>query len=309
MRTLGWLQGLSLILLLVPFPLHAQNRILGTIPIELERNKTTVPVTVGTSGPLRLILDSGMDYDGVLLFHLESVDRSQFRDLREVRIGGAGQGPGSGALSDSAAAFSVGPMEFVNQRVTILTSDIYRGFPTDGVLGYSLLGHYAVEIDYDEGRMTLYEPSTFAPEPGWESLDLYFRDNRVPWMDIAVATAGEDPVRISTYIDFASGAALELLRRETNVFTLPEQTERKFLGRGLSGDIYGEEGRVSKVVLGPFTLENVNVALAPAEVRSRQEGADGIVGNDALRRFNVIFDYAHLKIHLRPNRYFSEPFR
>ena len=32
------------------------------------------------------------------------------------------------------------------------------------------------------------------------------------------------------------------------------------------------------------------------------------IANDALRRFNAIFDYTHLKIHFRPNQYFAESF-
>ncbi len=249
-----------------------------------------------------------MAQDGLLLFDTAGVDLTQLGHLQEVRIGGAGQGSASTALSDEAATFFVGTLAFPNQRVTLLTTDAFKGFPTDGVIGYSLLGHYAVEIDYDKNGMTLYEPTTFADEEGWQSLDLYFKDNLTPWIDISLATAEEDPVRLSTYIDFASGEALELLERETNAFSMPRDTRDKYVGRGLSGDVYGKAGRVSKVILGPFTLNDVSVVVVPAQVRSRQNGGDAILGNDVLRRFNVIFDYAHLKLHLKPNHYFAEPF-
>jgi hypothetical protein len=186
--------------------------------------------------------------------------------------------------------------------VTILTSGIYRGFPTDGVIGYSLLGHYAVEIDHAAGRMRLYEAETFSPEPGWASVDLDFKDNRVPWMDVGVSTAGEAPVKLATYLDCASGESLELLERETNAFRMPATAGEKLIGRGLSGDIHGKEGRVSRVLVGPFTLEDVAVMVTPAAVRSKQDGADAVVGNGLLSRFDVVFDYAHQKMHLRPKR-------
>jgi hypothetical protein len=49
--------------------------------------------------------------------------------------------------------------------------------------------------------------------------------------------------------------------------------------------------------------------VTPAEVRSKQEGADAVIGNNVLRRFDLVYDYAHAKVHLRPNRSYAEPFR
>ncbi len=301
--------GFAAVLMSISLPITAQNRVLAEIPIELDRNKTIVPVMVGSSGPFRLILDTGMAYDGILLFDSARVDVTQFDELMPVQVGGAGSGSASQALSDPAETISVGPLELEGQRVTILTGSGFRGFPTDGVIGYSLLGHYAVEIDHDDNRMILYEPSTFAADNGWESIDVYFKNNRIPWIDISLATGDEDPVRLSVYIDCASSEALELLERETNRFTLPEELEEKNAGRGLSGDIRGKEGRVSTVVLGTHVLSDVAAIVVPAAARSRRDGADAIVGNNLLRRFNVIFDYAHDKIHVRPNRNRFQPFQ
>jgi hypothetical protein len=150
-------------------PAIAQNRLVAEIPIELAHDKTIVPVTVGGS-TLRLILDSGMPYDGVLVFDTAKVDLTRFPNLVSARIGGAGQGDGSHALHDPTVGFSVGALKFDAHPVTILATDIYKGFPNDGVIGYSLLGHYAVEIDNTAGRMRLYEAETFSPEAGWASV-------------------------------------------------------------------------------------------------------------------------------------------
>jgi len=124
-----------------------------------------------------------------------------------------------------------------------------------------------------------------------------------------IATEDEPLVRISTYVDFASGEALELLSRATNRFRLPAKTKEKYLGRGLRGDIYGQEGTIAKMRIGSYQLTDVLVSIAPVSVHSRQDNADGIIGNNVLRRFNVIFDYAHNKIHIQPNSHFSEPFK
>jgi len=203
--------------------------------------------TEAGGAPLRLILDSGMAYDGILVFDKDKVDTAAFRGLRESAVAGAGSGGGSAALVDEGACFTVGGLHFRNQRIAILTGGTFKGFPTDGVIGYSLPGHYAVEIDYDRSMIILYESETFSAGPGWESLPLYFKDKRIPWIDIAIATDDEAPVRISTYIDSASGGALELLSRTANKFRLPLQTKETFLGRGLSRDIHGQQGIIGRM--------------------------------------------------------------
>ena len=308
MKGIGRTLGLALALTTLPSPVAAQNQILAEIPIELRGNRVIIPVSIGSAGPHRLILDTGMAYDGITLFDTASVDLSQFDHLTRVQIRGAGPGGAAHALSDSAATFRAGPRTFEDQRVTMLTGGAFRGFPTDGVIGYSILGHHVVEIDYDTERMILYDPETFSPTDDWVSVDIYFKDSRIPWTDISVATEEEDPVRLSSYIDFAAEEALELLDRDTNVFIVPAETREVYAGRGLSGDIHGHEGRVSRVILGPFELDDVRVVVVPAEIRSRQEGADAIIGSGLLRRFNVTFDYLRSRILLRPNSYHSEPF-
>jgi hypothetical protein len=289
--------------------LEAQSRVVAEVPIEVVRGRAVVPVRIGSGAPLRLILDSGMPYDGILLFDSARVDLRAFAHLASAQIAGAGAGGASQALTDSAGSFSVGTVQFERQRVTILTSDTFRGFPTDGVIGYSLLGHYAVEIDYDQRRLLLHEAQTFSVAAGWSTLPLRFKDNLVPWLDLDVSTAGEPPVRLAAYIDCAASSAVELLAREVNAFSMPAVTGERVVGRGLSGDIRARDGRVASLRLGAMELRNVAVQVVPAEVRSRQAGADAILGGEALRRFNVVFDYAHQRLHLIPNRSFAEPFR
>jgi len=84
--------------------------------------------------------------------------------------------------------------------------------------------------------------------------------------------------------------------------------EEVYLGRGLSGDIMGKRGIIAKVIIGPYELKNVTAAFADAAVRSKQRGADGVIANNLLRRFNLIFDYAGKKLYLKPNSHIAESF-
>jgi hypothetical protein len=71
--------------------------VIAAIPIETDRNKTVVPVTVG-SRRLRLILDTGQASDGILIFNMDRIDPDILGPSVAATIRGAGSGPGSNVL-------------------------------------------------------------------------------------------------------------------------------------------------------------------------------------------------------------------
>ncbi len=279
-----------------------------TIPIKMERNVTLIPVKVGGVGPLKILLDSGMAFDGLLLYNPDLNNSIKLKNPIEVKVSGAGSGEPSTALMYDSASFFIGDIEFINQKVILLQSDTYSGFPSDGVMGYSILGHYVTEIDYNNEQIILHDSEKLEPDNSWESIPIYFKDNQIPWIDVSIVVESEDPIAITTYIDLASGDAIELLEREDMKFILPKETKESHLGRGLSGDIYGKKGKISKLIIGSYELNEVIASFSPAGIRSKQDNADGILGNDALRRFNLIFDYSNMLIHIKPNKYFNDKF-
>ena len=279
-----------------------------SIPIKMDRNVTLIPVEIGECGPLKILLDTGMTFDGLLIYNPDLCDSIKLENPIEVRVPGAGGGEPSTGFMDTSAIFFIGNMTFTNQRVILLQSDTYKGFPSDGIIGYSILGNYITEIDYDNEKIILHDSAKFNPDESWKTIPIYFKNNQIPWIDVSIAIENEKPFKISTYIDLASGDAIELLERENMKFDLPQVTEEAYLGRGLSGDIYGKIGKISELIIGGYKLNNIVASFAPAEIRSKQENADGILGNDALRRFNLIFDYNNKLLYLKPNKYFFHKF-
>jgi hypothetical protein len=165
-----------------------------------------------------------------------------------------------------------------------------------------------VEVNYDRSEITLYRHGELKIDNSWAEIPIYFRENLIPWMDAGIVIKNEKPIPISCYIDYASSEAIELLMKSDQKFKMPALTEDYYLGRGLSGDINGKTGRISKVILGSYELTDVKAAFAPSEVRSKQKGADGVISNNLLRRFNLIFDYEGRKLFIKPNSFFKEPF-
>jgi hypothetical protein len=277
------------------------------VPFKLSRNRVVVPTRVNGSRPLNLNLDTGLRFDGVYLFKKELAKEIDMTGAVEVRVPGAGSGEASTALMIESGALTFGDVTVDSQRVIISQSAQTQGFPTDGIIGWNLFGHYTVEIDYDREIITLHDTTALLLDSTWTSLPIVLKKD-LPFLDCRVEVVEGEIVPVTVYIDLASGDALELLVKPDQKFSMPDSLKSAYLGTGLSGDINGSVGRSEHLSMGPFTLSDIRTSFAPAEARSKQQGADGILGNDCIRRFNVIFDYAHKRLHMRPSKYFAVSF-
>ncbi len=278
------------------------------IPLNEIRGKTHVTIKIGNLVIPDILLDTGFSFDGLMIYNPEYKDSLDLSNAKDINIGGAGSGDAAKASMIDSAEFSLGTIKMTNQRIIALQGDLYKGFPSNGIIGYSIFGHYITEFDYDSNMMILHDSVEPKIDNSWSIIPLYFKNNKIPWLDAAVVIKDEAPILLSMYIDYAAGDAVLLLEKPGMKFSLPEETNNVLLGRGLSGDIYGKTGQITKLVIGPYELKNVKAAFADAKVRSKQKNADAVLGIGSLRRFNLIFDYAGKKLYLKPNKHFNEPY-
>ena len=175
-------------------------------------------------------------------------------------------------------------------------------------MGNTIFEHHAVHFDFENKIIKLMKTGSFNPDSSWKMLDMTINDHGIPFIKATVSVSGEKKIPLHVYIDSASREALELLVRPDQKFTLPENLETRYLGRGLSGDVTGLFGRVVMLQLGSFVLKDVPTTFPKAEIRSRQPRADVIICNNTLLRFRVVFDFSGEKLYLKPNSLFSKHF-
>jgi hypothetical protein len=274
------------------------------IPISLDRNKTHVTIKIGDIVIPHILLDSGFPFEGVIIYNPAYTDSLDLTHAIHVSIGGAGGGSPSTALMIDSSDFFLGNIPCENQRILMLQNDIYKGYPSNGIIGYTIFGNYKTYINYDALKMTLYSSSSLPADNSWTEIPLYFKENTVPWTQVSVVIQDEEPVQLSVYIDFAANHIIELLEKPDMKFPMPENTAQQHLGRGLSGDIDGKTGIISKLIIGGYELKNISAAFAPAQIRSKQDDADAILGSGCFRNFNIIFDYENNTLYLKPNSSF-----
>ncbi len=260
-----------------------------------------VPVQVGQSRVLRVILDTGMSFDGVMLWQALP-ESSVAGPVYEVRIPGAGTGEPARGLMAESASFQAGPVKFEGQRLVWLVDSTMSGFPSDGVMGYSLFGHWVVEIDYDRSVLVLHDSGGFRPDRSWAELPMELHKNKMPWLKLRASIDGGESLELDAYIDLAANDEVVFLVSDSARLKLPEGLEELNIGRGLSGDIYGWKGRAAWLELGPYRFRDVAVAWAPDAARSKQPGAEAVVCGSFLSRLNTVYDYAGQKLYIRPRK-------
>jgi hypothetical protein len=93
--------------------------------------------------------------------------------------------------------------------------------------------------------------------------------------------------------------------------TLIDRKKKKWIkeGEGLGGKIDMELMVLKEVKLGPYRFRSVPVYIFDDMNNvTSYPYMGGLIGNDILRRFNVILNYAHGDIYITPNSHYNELF-
>ncbi|HEX4374220.1 MAG TPA: aspartyl protease family protein, partial [Puia sp.] len=201
---------------------------------------------------------------------------------------------------------SVDSLNFHISDYDILTS-VY-GEKVDGIIGYSFLSRYIVKINYDSLRISVYTTGTTKYPKGGFLLRPFFAG--LPVQSARV----KDAVEILSRFYFDTGAGLCLLLSsdfvsDSALFSAKKKKPVYTEGEGLGGKIVMQLTTVKDFRLGPYHFRNVpayvfddvyNVTSYPS--------LGGLIGNDLLRRFNVVLNYDRREIHLTPNSHYSDQF-
>lgn len=189
------------------------------------------------------------------------------------------------------------------------------GVEAHGVLGSELFNRFVVEIDYENEKLRLYEPSSFKAPKGYKKVDIVVENFR-PYVTSNIKQKGRKPLEVNLLVDSGASSALFLDYEKHDQIDLPSKTVEHTLGSSLLGELEGKVGRVRKFKLAKGVRFNNVVTSFPRnweinktiKVNNKEIIRHGTLGSDVLGRFNVIFDYLHNAMYLRVNEKSREPF-
>jgi hypothetical protein len=281
-----------------------------SIPFELNANHLIFPIRVQET-TFRVILDTGMPMSGIMLYETEAVKNLDLSyGAESVQIGGAG---GSGRRLDARLAHGV-DVEIGAIRMNGATAIIMPPLPHfngshDGVIGYGLFKNFVVQIDNDRNVVEFRDAKSFSAPESSAEVPLEFLGN-FPYTDIVITTDDDKRIPLNVVIDLGAGHPISLNVNNRSKVTVPSDSIRTIIGKGVGGTLDGHVGRIQSIDLGGQILTDV-VSTFPDRNHQRPGGMDdrnGNLGNGILRHFNVTFDYSRKVMLLEQNKRFAEPF-
>lgn len=290
------------------------DKVSEKIPFEFTNNLIIFPLEIN-GVELSFVLDTGVNKP--ILFNLKEYDSLSLKDTKTFYLHGLGGDGKIEALKSSNNKFKIGNAINTNQDVYVVfdkTIDFTPrlGVLVHGIIGYDVFKNFVVEINYNSKYIRLHKPEHFIPKTSkkWTILPINLNRGKA-YIDGKVNINNiEKPVKL--LIDTGSSDALWLFEDKAEGLTpKKDQFFEDYLGKGLSGSVYGKRSKVEKFTLGNFNLEYANVAYPDSssiDLAKVFKGRNGSLGGDILKRFNYFFDYANEKLYLRKNGAFKKPF-
>jgi len=281
------------------------------IPFRLVRNMIIVKLTINDKGPFNFILDTGV---GLMIITDPSiVDSLNIHYKRTIKLSGLGDGDDVEAYVTSPLKIKLHNITSSNVGVAILKKDMlgisyFAGMPIHGLLGYEFFNDLAVKINFQDSTLLVFRPDEIKKFAKGEKIPLTIEENK-PYLQAHVTMPDGTEKACKLVMDIGAGHPLSL----ENLYTeneLPRSFIRANLGEGFNGPIDGYISRISKVVLGKYTIKNILTSFPASYTDSKHPSVyrDGNLGLGLLKRFSIIIDYADSAVYIKPLKQLVAPF-
>ncbi len=199
----------------------------------------------------------------------------------------------------------VDSLDFHINNYDILTSSY--GIKIDGVIGLSFLRRYVIMVNYDERYIDVYTPGKINYPKGGHLLHPKFYGLPV------IPTTVKDNVESNADFIFDTGAGLNMLLSEdyVNDSTILKKKRKLFVtqAEGLGGKKMMHTTVVKSIAVGPYKFRWVPIYIFKDDFNiTNYPKMGGVLGNDILRRFNLVINYPSQEIYLKPNTHFFDDF-
>ena len=309
-----------LIILFITLSLQAQDGFLMdvkkskvVIPFQLLSNLIFVKINVNGTD-LTFLLDTGVSE--TVLFSLDENQSLTFGDVEKIQLKGMGsQAPIDAMLAKNNKLKTPYFSDENHDILIVLNQEVNFspnvGVPVNGILGDDFFRNYPVEIDYLRRRIIIRKESskTIKRMKRFEGIPIEIIKDK-PYINILVKSGmGETLAKV--LVDNGNSDALWLFANRTKNISIPARSVPDFLGKGFSGEIYGDKARIEYMKIGNFELNNI-ITSFPDSISTQNINTTidrlGSIGGEVLRRFDQIFDYKNRMLYLKPNKNYGQDF-
>ena len=177
----------------------------------------------------------------------------------------------------------------------------------DGIIGFSFFNRYIVKINYDSLQMQVYSKGSMKYPRGGYLLKPLLVNLLI--QSARISDAEDRMARF--YFDTGAGLCLLLSKDFVDDSTLFSSKRKRVTTQveGLGGKKQMELTTVKSFRLGPYRFKRVPSYVFEDEFNvTSYPYLGGLIGNDLLRRFNIILNYEKRDIYITPNSHFRDLF-
>lgn len=233
------------------------------------------------------------------------------KGLKKVKLDLDGQSDNEGSSgftveqTSSSNHLEISALNWKNLSFTYID---YKGsINTDGVIGYNIFEDKVVEIDYDKSIIIIHSEiptntSEYAKSQLKHDLNGTFFQ----------ATLNNGKNNFTGWYLLDTGGSLTVLvggdyATKNNLYgTMKNIGKGNSTGNG-KGFFESEVVELPILKILNFSIPNVPIHLAASD--KNFYGESGIIGNNVLKRFNVIIDYPNANLYLKPNSLMNSSFK
>ena len=277
-----------------------------TIPFELFGDHIIIKVSVDDSEPLDFIFDTGSG--------LTVIDD----DIKD-ELGLEGKPI---EMDETASVWhlikhnTIAINGFLMEKNTKVYStdldhlEISMGMDLDGIIGYDLLQHHAVYINFDSKIMNIYNHSN-APKRG-DAIPFELQVT-IPVIKGTVVLNNGEPHDGSFFVITGAGTTLDFNAPFSEQWDVINKTGKhySYLVKGLAEEETPHyEGQVQSFSFGNQTIENLPIGISTAkEGVQAHKSVSGIIGSQILRMYNLTLDYENKMLYLEKDHTYAPNFQ
>src|SRR5215217_2207584 len=277
------------------------------MPIDRLGNAIFVQARINNSPPLWFVLDTGAS--------ATFIDARRARSLGLKSVGNVAASGTGGSVQVKFARgvnFTLPGVKLIDQSVaTIPFRKEISGMKPNfgGILGYDFISRFVLEIDYLNKRLTLHDAKSYEYEGPGKHVPITVEGT--PFVSADVKVSGHEPIAGRFEIDSGYDGAMTLYQPFVNAhpFLAPPAAGNQSTRQGLGQSSTATKARVERFDFGGFSFLDVVSDFSVGEGGSGGDhDVSGLIGNEILSRFKVIFDYSRQEMILEPNAHLTDPF-
>lgn len=213
-------------------------------------------------------------------------------------------------ISDSVN-FSLGNLRYRTYNVPVINMKSIGGDLIDGLIGTDFFMHNVLEINYAKEYINIYNDIDSVDISDYKIAAIKYIDNH---FCVPLSVKINDSVTIKGNFFIDTGMPMSTLTSSVaEKHNLKEKIEHKVSYYtkygGIGGESDGYDFIADSIQISDYCLENAVMSFSiDKSGLLANEKYMGILGNNILERFDLIFDFKNSNLYLKPNENYNTPF-